>query len=702
MPSRLLELKTDLRSLKFGFDRPNDGSSGQPIIKTDIPSEDKDNTSGDILSGATDFFLRGGLLTPARVAKDVSRLTQLLLGTDFKKPISIDPKGPAFILKQNLLSQLAVRTQTPTIFGEEKRGDSSDGSERAGQGGRLLNDLPYLPTSTLLSAAGNAFGTHVPKQGINPFSQFGNEPIPGRYFEATKNQKFAIDDLPNQTNRLFELNEAHTMGELINLNRFRLNPGAAGSAKLNRQNRRVDRKNNRRSKKGKDPIATKEGSNAFILSYVGGPGAPLGVGRTRIRFSDQRTFGPNSRIFTNIRGGIEVKLLSKADLLDLENQDVSLGTIRQDFRRNLIDDLGIDELGNNAFSPSKVLSVSPSYTQQNMSVRLGTGNPGNSDNTGFGKNIINAYLPASQMKALNKITNSRAYSAGNAVDKIGDTNIKDLIKFSIGILQNDATTGPNNTLNGRSTTYIHFPAYIDGISDSYQADWSEKSYVGRGDKFYNYGGFSRTMSLSFTVVAESKPELLQMYSKLNFLVSSLAPDYTEKGFPRGNIAKLTLGDYLNETPCIINNVDFEIPQESPFEIALKQDGSVDESVAQLPLMIRVSMGITPIHDFLARRIVNPGQTDAPFISLQKGKLYPKYAGRAITEEEYENNPIEEAPEATENTNDVQPITQETNQSILEDSTDLTGGNTSIDIGQSTFDRLSTSTSTIISNNARFF
>jgi hypothetical protein len=175
--------------------------------------------------------------------------------------------------------------------------------------------------------------------------------------------------------------------------------------------------------------------------------------------------------------------------------------------------------------------------------------------------------------------------------------------------------------------HIHFPAYIDGISDAYNATWNEVSYVGRGDKFYNYSGFTRTMSLSFTVVAESKPELLHMYSKLNFLVSSLAPDYTERGFPRGNIAKLTLGDYLNETPCIITSINFEIPQDSPFEIALMPDGSVDKTVGQLPLMIKVTMAITPIHDFLPRRIINPGQTDAPFISLQKGKLYPKYGGK---------------------------------------------------------------------------
>jgi hypothetical protein len=639
MPSRLLELKTDLRSLKFGFDRPNDGSSGQPIIKTDIPSEDKDNTSGDILSGATDFFLRGGLLTPARVAKDVSRLTQLLLGTDFKKPISIDAKGPAFILKQNALSLLAPRTQTPVAFGEEKRGNEGN---RAGEGGRLLNDLPYLPTSTILSAAGNAFGTHLPKQGLNPFSQFGDGPVPGRYFEATKNQKFEIGDLPNQINRLNQLNIAHTNNEPISYNRFLLNPtGPAFSRIRDARASNVERQIKRRER-GKPFIKPKEGSNAFILSYTSGPGAPLGIGRTRIRFADQRTFGDNSNILTNLR--TEVRTLTKFDLLNAESEDVGLGTIRKDFRKDIINTSG--DAGT-VLKTSKVLSVSPSYTKHSRVKRLGLGDPGNHANKDGVKNVINAYLPAGDLAALNKITKSRAYSAGQAVDKIGTTNIKDLVKFSIGILQNDATTGPDNTLVGRATTYIHFPAYIDGISDSYAADWNEVSYVGRGDKFYNYSGFSRTMSLNFTVVAESKPELLHMYSKLNFLVSSLAPDYTEKGFPRGNMAKLTLGDYLNETPCIITSLDFEIPQESPFEIALNRDGSVDESVAQLPLMIRVSMGITPIHDFLARRIINPGQTDAPFISLQKGKLYPKYAGEAKTTEEYENTAISTPAESTE-------------------------------------------------------
>ena len=36
----LVDLKTDLKNLKFGSDRPGGGSSGQPYIQTAIPSSD--------------------------------------------------------------------------------------------------------------------------------------------------------------------------------------------------------------------------------------------------------------------------------------------------------------------------------------------------------------------------------------------------------------------------------------------------------------------------------------------------------------------------------------------------------------------------------------------------------------------------------------------------------------------------------------
>ena len=71
----LIDLKTDLRSLRFGNDRPGGGSSGQPYIQTPIPSPEEDS-SNIFNTGGPDFLLRGGLMAPSRVVNDVSRLTQ--------------------------------------------------------------------------------------------------------------------------------------------------------------------------------------------------------------------------------------------------------------------------------------------------------------------------------------------------------------------------------------------------------------------------------------------------------------------------------------------------------------------------------------------------------------------------------------------------------------------------------------------------
>ena len=134
--------------------------------------------------------------------------------------------------------------------------------------------------------------------------------------------------------------------------------------------------------------------------------------------------------------------------------------------------------------------------------------------------------------------------------------------------------------------------------------------------------------MGWTVYAQSKAELMPMYQKLNYLASTLAPDYTNAGFMRGNIVTLTMGGYLYNQPGIIKSIGYGIPQESPWEIAINEEGNRDTSVEQLPHMIKVT-GFTfiPIQNFVpakANSLTNPTQK---FISLANstGKTnYKKY------------------------------------------------------------------------------
>jgi hypothetical protein len=68
----------------------------------------------------------------------------------------------------------------------------------------------------------------------------------------------------------------------------------------------------------------------------------------------------------------------------------------------------------------------------------------------------------------------------------------------------------------------------------------------------------------------------------------------------GNIAYITLGGYINDQPGIITSLTFDIPEESPWEIGIKENGKpLDvKDIRQVPHMIKVTgFNFTPIHKF---------------------------------------------------------------------------------------------------------
>ena len=87
----LLDLKTDLKSLKYGQDLPGGGSSGQPYIKTDINTVDS-GLNRLRFTKFDDGLIRGGAVGTANAAiVDTLRIGKFL--TDA-------PQGPLFIVKQ--------------------------------------------------------------------------------------------------------------------------------------------------------------------------------------------------------------------------------------------------------------------------------------------------------------------------------------------------------------------------------------------------------------------------------------------------------------------------------------------------------------------------------------------------------------------------------------------------------------------------
>tara|TARA_R100001460_G_scaffold266_5_gene1156 strand:- start:1329 stop:4094 length:2766 start_codon:yes stop_codon:yes gene_type:complete len=191
----------------------------------------------------------------------------------------------------------------------------------------------------------------------------------------------------------------------------------------------------------------------------------------------------------------------------------------------------------------------------------------------------------SRTKALDKINAKAPYTGKTGKgDYQYRKNANDFAHFRIGVL---------DPFIPQNAAYMNFRALIEDVSDDYTAEWSGQKYMGRAEKLYKYNGFDRKMSLSFKVVVMSQAEMPAIYSKLNYLASSLAPAYSANGYMAGNIALLTLGEYVYEQYGIITSLSYKIPPESSWELIIGEGKGLDE----LPFMIDVSMNFTPIHDF---------------------------------------------------------------------------------------------------------
>jgi hypothetical protein len=236
----LVNLTTNLKSLRYGGDRRGQGSSNQPYVTTPIP-----NGEGPGLDDV-DFILRGGSLSTGAVAKDISRLTQMMF--DLKTP-----NGLLFSVKQNLLSRSGVNIKAQSKINK-----------------LALNNGIYLPTSTLAQAAVNPIGGHLLKQGINP---------------------------------IFDTSEAAARGDVGGILSFLTGSSLPLSNPIYFSTKAFEERiNNEKTSRliGFLENNQKQKDNDNILySYSGGPNSTLGIGKTTIKaLSDQRT-GINNK-YANI------------------------------------------------------------------------------------------------------------------------------------------------------------------------------------------------------------------------------------------------------------------------------------------------------------------------------------------------------------------------------------------------------------------
>ena len=251
----LLTLNTDLKSLKYGHDQPNGGSSREPYIKVDINSVDATfNTVR--LTKFDDGLVRGGMVGALNASVvDTLRISKFF--ADFSK-------GPLFLTKQ-----VGLQLSNPQLEHRDTLPTNRTGTNRPTRGQGLFNNIGNAVTNvvtavgafisntanrienevgptriynsgvnTLSQTPLNAFGGHIVRHGFTP-----NED-PSKYYEAVVTQ----NNFQNDHNRLEQYASNFGLG-------------------------------------GMDTLINKTDYNTdtLIASYVGGPSSVYGIGKTFIR-----------------------------------------------------------------------------------------------------------------------------------------------------------------------------------------------------------------------------------------------------------------------------------------------------------------------------------------------------------------------------------------------------------------------------------
>ena len=179
-------------------------------------------------------------------------------------------------------------------------------------------------------------------------------------------------------------------------------------------------------------------------------------------------------------------------------------------------------------------------------------------------------------------------NASRVLPEVNDIRGTDIIPFEFQIFDPD---------NPGKADYLYFRAYLTQLEDSFTGEWNPTKYIGRAENLYNYTGFNRSFSFGFNLAAHSKRELEPLYEKLNLLVGSTAPSYSDTAtFMRGIYAKISIGDYLDKVPGFFTNINVSWNTNYPWEIGLGKNYE-EIQIMKVPHLLDISLQFQPVHGF---------------------------------------------------------------------------------------------------------
>lgn len=533
----LIDLKTNLKNLRFGNDQPGYGSSGLPYIQTQIP--DTLNATGTFRpifrpgsTGNLDFPIRGGGLEFS-IGTQTFTLSNQIDKTRIRKFFEDKPRGTAFIQKQIGLQLSNPKTETGNSLYNLAQSTPLPGLL---ENTRIYNN----GINTLAQVGASGTGAHAIRHGTLPFN-----PLQKNYYDIVNAQNINDDSESNRLLILQNLKMTSGTSPIINVeNVGDINRVNTLGISLNRN---------------------------ILFQYLGGPGSVYGIGNTTIKRAVDTTR------LAGINGMSYDVIMSRNDNASKYRSALFGKTVPkiEDFRNLIVTNQPYTPWGNNQID-NRFYVAAGSYKDK--------------------MNLLYPFI----------------FKNDKAPWELDKPGTDDLIKLVFEGISND---DPSYSMA------LFFRAFlIAGITDNNAASLNTFRYMGRGEEFFTYQGFSRTIGFSFRVAAGSRDELKPLYNKVNALISQVYPDYSpNQGIMRAPVVRVTIGDYLYRVPGFLESVNITIDNNYPWEVNLEKSKTGD--VAELPQVLDISISFKPIMDTLPRRAPTM-QTELTNTGNQTG-LVPK-------------------------------------------------------------------------------
>jgi hypothetical protein len=542
-------LQTSLTSLPFGMDKKGGGSSDQPFITFDMNGDahyNPKNTKQVRVAGTSPagFIKPGDILSGGKSTVDFPKRGGVYPSNDidFRRISAFlnTESGKTFLDKQKRLQFMNPRIETGTSMKVSNNTQTLPGL--------IENTRVYSPENLLNQIKVQGTGGHISRIGAS------NLAIQDSFYANTVG-------LQNVTN-------SSTLNRLAILQKLKIAKSNANA--FSNFDQLLGATENILVAKSLG-ISTNQ---TQLFNYPGGPNSGDGLGNTTIGRYVDTTLNTLPTVMNY------AQIAKQTPIKDGPITAINI----KDFRSKT-----------ESYKSAQTIDTSVVWNnKKTMENRIGISNPGLifKDPNGIspGKPVdYTAYVASDKINMMMPTT----YRTFDKVDPWQALGYKDSIKLGFECVSND---------DSRYSTALIFRALLtNGFTDSNTANLNSFRYMGRGEEFFTYQGFTRQISFSFKIAAFSRSELKPLYNKLNYLISQVYPDYSPNtNVMRAPLIKLTLGDYLYRVPGFIESINVTADNSSPWEINL--ENSLD--VQELPHILEIAISFKPIHNILPKRQTN--------------------------------------------------------------------------------------------------